>query len=123
MTNSSSIQMEEPGEKLTKFPEKPKTQYQKGISRTPSICCGRVSRALICFLVLTQLYLTLTHLVPFVFESFNPWIQYCVKVFFVYLVVMIAANWLCVVCYRSVVSLVRFSSVVLLNVLGCRLTY
>lgn len=97
MTNSSSIQMEDPGQEPKTLSEKLQSHYRNG---SPGGSRGtRLVRALFVFQVVTQLYVTLQHLLPFVFQGFNPWVLYCLKVFACYLFVMGVANWLCVICY------------------------
>ena len=98
MTNSSSILMDEAGqaEPLT-LSEKLRARYKEG---GPGSRAARFARALFVFQAVTQLYVTLRYLVPFVFQGFDPWAQYFLKVFACYICVMGLANWLCILLYR-----------------------
>ncbi|XP_025092403.1 probable protein S-acyltransferase 4 isoform X2 [Pomacea canaliculata] len=58
-------------------------------------------RVLFVFQAVTQLYVTLNYLVPFIFASFDPWTQYFLKVFVVYVCIVTCANWLCTICFSS----------------------
>ncbi|CAL1532847.1 unnamed protein product [Lymnaea stagnalis] len=58
-------------------------------------------RILFQFQAITQLYMTLNYIIPYVFSEFEPTSQYYLKVFACYVFTMGQANWLCSICYSS----------------------
>lgn len=56
-------------------------------------------RALMCFQAPTQIYLFLWHIIPYLFEDYNPWTRYYLNVLCCFVLVNGLANWLCVILY------------------------
>ncbi|XP_076456571.1 putative palmitoyltransferase ZDHHC24 [Babylonia areolata] len=59
------------------------------------------ARAAFVLQAVTQIYVTLHVLLPFVFEDVHPWVLYCLRVWACHLCVMSVANWVCVICYSN----------------------
>ena len=59
-----------------------------------------VMRGLFLFQATTQLYVTLTYLVPYIFSDLGEGGVYFMKVLACYFCVMGVGNWFCVICYR-----------------------
>lgn len=80
--------------------EKWRAHYRNDVAENGSHVKG-FARFLFVFQALTQIYVTLNYLIPFVYEDFDPWVQYYLKVFAFYLFIMCMTNWLCVILYSS----------------------
>lgn len=50
---------------------------------------------------ITQFYMTMVYLVPYLMVDFSDMTQYYMKILVCYLFVMTEANWLCSICYTS----------------------
>ncbi|KAK6167573.1 hypothetical protein SNE40_021567 [Patella caerulea] len=60
-----------------------------------------ISRIITFIQAFSQVYMALQYLIPYVFEAYDPWTIYYLKVFACYLFIMAAANWLCVMLYDT----------------------
>lgn len=64
-------------------------------------------RILFQFQAVTQIYMTLTYIIPGVFASWEPQSQYYMKVAACYIFAMGQANWLCSICYSNALPDIR----------------
>ena len=83
--------------------EKLKAHYHGGVAARSRTRTAGAARAMFAVQAVTQIYVTVFFLVPYVFQDFDPFLQYCVKVWACYMCISCVANWLCVICYRYVV--------------------
>ncbi|XP_041361253.1 palmitoyltransferase ERF2-like [Gigantopelta aegis] len=79
--------------------------YNKGKPKTAH--AKHFARCLFLFEAFTQLYTTLTHLIPYCYSEYDPWTQYYLKVLVFYMFAMAMANWLCVTLYDTSVPRTR----------------
>ncbi|KAK0049655.1 palmitoyltransferase ZDHHC24 [Biomphalaria pfeifferi] len=90
---------EESKDRNVSLMQKLKAHYQKKSSSDTN--SKYLFRILFQFQAITQLYMTLTYLVPHVFSNCDPMSQYYLKVLVCYVFAMGQANWLCSICYSN----------------------
>ncbi|XP_067667809.1 uncharacterized protein [Haliotis asinina] len=99
MQASHRVTIETDSNRTLSFKEKVRRHFAKGHPKDDR--AKHLTRTMFVFQAITQLYVSLKYLVPYIFEDFDPWTQYYIKVGICYLCINAVANWLCVMLYDT----------------------